>query len=63
VLNQGERDLPIAVMFRIKVNGVLQVRTSALFGAKNLGFFEIYGMSVQSKGVEPVRSEREGVNF
>jgi len=35
--------------------GVLQMRTSALLGAKNLGFFEIYGMSV--------RTRVEGVNF
>jgi len=27
------------------------MRTSALFGAKNFGFFEIYGVSVQTSGV------------
>jgi len=36
--------------------GILQVRMSALFGAKNFGFFEIYGVSERIKGreVEPV---------
>jgi len=29
----------------------LQMRTSALFDAKNFGFFEIYGVSVRTKGV------------
>jgi len=32
------------------------MRTSVLFGAKNLGFFEIYGGSTRTKGVEPVRT-------
>jgi len=31
------------------------MRTSALFGKKNFGFFEIYGVSAPTKG--------EGVNF
>jgi len=31
------------------------MRTSALFGAKNFGFFEIYGVST--------RTREEGVNF
>jgi len=30
---------------------VLQMRTSTLFGAKNFGFFEIYGMSARIGGV------------
>jgi len=30
--------------------------TSALFGAKYFGFFEIYGESVRTRGVEPVRT-------
>jgi len=40
------------------VEGFLQVRMLALFGAKNFGFFEIYGVSAQTKGrgVEPVRT-------
>jgi len=29
------------------------MRTSALFGAKNLGFFEIYGVSARTGGVKP----------
>jgi len=38
--------------------GVLQVRMTALFGAKNFRFFEIYGVSARigGKGVEPVRT-------
>jgi len=30
--------------------GVLQMRTSAFFGAKNIGFFEIYVMSARTRG-------------
>jgi len=30
--------------------GGLQMRTSALFGAKNFGFFEIYGVSARTRG-------------
>jgi len=29
---------------------VLQMRTSALFGVKNLGFFGIYGVSARTRG-------------
>jgi len=38
--------------------GVLQMWTSAIFGAKNLGFFEIYVVSSRTRGerVEPVRA-------
>jgi len=33
------------------------MRTSTLFGAKNIGFFEIYGVSARTRGgVEPVRT-------
>jgi len=32
------------------------MRTSALFGAKNSGFFEIYGVSARTSGVEPVQT-------
>jgi len=35
--------------------GVFHMWTSALFGAKNFGFFEIYGESARTRG--------EGVNF
>jgi len=31
------------------------MRTSALFGAKNFGIFEIYGVSAGTRGVDPVR--------
>jgi len=33
----------------------IQMWTSALFGAKNIGFFEVNGVSVQTKGLQPVR--------
>jgi len=54
-----------------KGEGVLQMRTSTLFGEKrNFGLVEIYGVSVYGhgggEGVEPVRTFRgqeEGVNF
>jgi len=45
---------------------VLQMLTSAFFGEKNFGFFEIYGESVQTRRFEPVRAfwgQGEGVNF
>jgi len=32
------------------------MRTSALFGARNFGLFEIYGMSARTRGVEPVKT-------
>jgi len=34
------------------------MRKSALFGAKNIGFFEIYGLShrQEEKGAEPMRT-------
>jgi len=39
-----------------KGEGVFQMRTSALFGAKTFGFFEIYGvLSTRTRGrVEPL---------
>jgi len=47
--------------------GVLRMRSSASpFGAKYFGFFEIYGVPAQTRGVEPVRShfsEKGGVNY
>jgi len=45
------------------------MRTYALFGAKNVGFFAIYGVSartIRGGGVEPVRTFSDkggGVNF
>jgi len=42
------------------------MRTSALFGAKNFGFFKIYGVSALTRGVEPVRTfcgQGGGSNF
>jgi len=32
------------------------MRTSALFGAKNSGFFEFYGGSARTRGVESMRT-------
>jgi len=40
--------------FSDKGEEVLQMRTSALFGTKNFGFFEIYGVSAGTREVEPV---------
>jgi len=34
----------------VRTKGVLQMRTSALFGVINCGFFEIYGVSARSRG-------------
>jgi len=43
------------------------MRKSVLFGAKNSGFFEIYGVPARTRGVEPVRTffgqGGEGFNF
>jgi len=39
-----------------KGGGVLQMRASTLFCAKNIGLFEIYGAPARAKGVEPVRT-------
>jgi len=35
---------------RPQTSGVLQKRTSALFGAKTFGFFEIYSVSALTRG-------------
>jgi len=32
------------------------MQTSALFSTKNVGFFDIYGVSARTRGVEPVRT-------
>jgi len=55
-------------IFRTRRSGFFHVQTSTLFGAKNFGFFKIYGVSVQTRGerVEPVRrfcEQGKGVNF
>jgi len=34
--------------------GSFQMRTSVLFGAKIFRFFEIYGVSARTRGVEPM---------
>jgi len=37
----SQEGLPSADILRTRVKGVLHMLTSALFGAKNIGFFEI----------------------
>jgi len=32
------------------------MRTSVIFGAKNFGFFKMFGMSARTRGVKPVRT-------
>jgi len=51
----GEGGCPVRTFLEREEGRVLQMRTSALFGAKKFGFFEIYGVS-ERKGVEPVRT-------
>jgi len=50
VCSHGEGGLSSADI--LWTRGVLQMWTSTLFGTKR--FFEIYGMSAQSRGIEPV---------
>jgi len=42
----GERVCPVWTLF-----GQGQMRTSTLFGAKNFGFFETYGVSARTRGM------------
>jgi len=49
-MHSRERELSSADIFWTK--GVLQMRTSELFGAKTFGFLEIYGMSARSREEE-----------
>jgi len=41
------------------------MRTSAFFGTKNFGIYEIFGVSARTRGraVKPVRTKGEGFNF
>jgi len=39
------------------------MRMSKLFGAKHIGFFEIYGVSARTREVEPVRTLGEEDKF
>jgi len=41
---------------RTRGKGLFQMRTFALFGAKNFGCFGIYGVSARTGGVETVRT-------
>jgi len=45
----GGGGLSSADILRTRGEGVLQVRTSALFVAKNCGYFEIYGVSARTR--------------
>jgi len=49
----------------LRTKGVLQIRTSALFGTKNFGFFEIYGVSAwtRRRRVECGHFSEKEVNF
>jgi len=49
VRSQG--GLSNADIFRTRGEVALQMRTSALFVQKNFGFFEIYGVSARTRGV------------
>jgi len=46
--------LSSADIFRTR--GGLQMRTSALLGVENFGFFESYGVFARTREVEPVRT-------
>jgi len=45
---EGER-VVYADILRTRKEGVLQMRMSVLFGAKIIGFFEIYGVSARTR--------------
>jgi len=52
-----QRKLYSMNILRTREKGFFRMmRTSALFGAKNFGFFEIYGVSSRIREVEPVRT-------
>jgi len=56
VRSQGGRVLSSANILWIRGKG-LQMRTFAIFGARNFGLFEIYGVRADKReGVEPVRT-------
>jgi len=50
VRSQGRGRFDQCGHFSDKGEGVLQMRTSALFGAKDLEFFKIYGVSARTRG-------------
>jgi len=54
---------PVRTFFGQEEERVLQMRTSAIFSAKNCGLFQIYGPSARTSGkeVEPVRTRGKGV--
>jgi len=60
-----ERGLLNANILLIKGKGILRIRTSALFGAKNFRFFKIYGMSARIGGGGDLSQcgQGRGVNF
>jgi len=48
---RGEGVCPVRTFFgQAEREEILQMRMSALFGAKIIGFFEIYGVSARTRG-------------
>jgi len=63
-VDRGDESLSSADIFWTGEGKVFQMRTSALFAAKNCGFFGIYGELARTKGVEPVTTFcKQEVNF
>jgi len=63
---QGGGGFSSANILQIKGEGVLQMWTSALFGAKHIEFFEIFVMSAQTGGLSQYgifRTRGKRVNF
>jgi len=48
--SQGEGVCPLSSADILRTRGILQMRMSALFGAKHIEFFEIYGVSICPHG-------------
>jgi len=60
VCSQGGWGLSSADILQTRGSSDADVRT---FWCKNLKFFEIYGVSAQTRGVKPVRTRGRRVNF
>jgi len=50
VLGAVHKRHPQSGVCPVRTRGVLQMQTSAFFGAKHIGFFEIYGASARTRG-------------
>jgi len=50
-------------VYPVRTRGDVQMRTSALYGKKKLGFFEIYGGSARTRGEGLNQCGQGGVNF